>query len=174
MDKSNDEQDERQIAEDFRRQLQERALKGRSRPANAELMRWLDDRESDRRTSHCHTPSHPRYQPRIVADFQSSLENGNSNQSARRGGGCLLVEFPFVMHIAGDSCLDSETSPSAKLNASYEALARDVDPVLHGLLLQVRTPCATLRLASDDNMNDKVSNQIDQLDRIAYPLIRRK
>jgi len=43
MNKSNDEQDERQIAEDFRRQLQECALKGRSRPANAELMRWLDE-----------------------------------------------------------------------------------------------------------------------------------
>jgi len=78
------------------------------------------------------------------------------------------------MDIAWDSWVDSETSPSAKLNASYEALARDVDRVLHGLLLQVRALCATLRLASDDNMNDRVSNQIDQLHRIAYPLIRRK
>jgi hypothetical protein len=43
MDENTPEQDERQIAEDFRRQLQERALGGRTRPPNAELMRWLDE-----------------------------------------------------------------------------------------------------------------------------------
>ena len=36
------EQEERRIAEDFRRQLQERALGGRALPALAELLRWLD------------------------------------------------------------------------------------------------------------------------------------
>jgi hypothetical protein len=43
MDENTPEQDERQIAEDFRRQLQERALGGRTRPPNAELIRWLDE-----------------------------------------------------------------------------------------------------------------------------------
>ena len=43
MDENTFEQDERRIAEDFRRQLQERALGGRTRPPNAELMRWLDE-----------------------------------------------------------------------------------------------------------------------------------
>lgn len=42
MDQSTHKQDERQVAEDFRRQLQERALGGRTRPATTELMRWLD------------------------------------------------------------------------------------------------------------------------------------
>jgi len=42
MDRSEHEENEREVAEDFRRQIQERALGGRVRPATAELMRWFD------------------------------------------------------------------------------------------------------------------------------------
>ena len=35
-------QDERRIAEDFRRQLQERSLRGYVHPSTAERLRWLD------------------------------------------------------------------------------------------------------------------------------------
>ena len=84
------------------------------------------------------------------------------------------AQFPFVLHVACDSCLDSETSPSAKLNASYETLARAVDPSFLELILQVRTLSGTLRLAIDDKENERVRSQIDQLHRTAYPLIRRK
>src|SRR5206468_4999169 len=42
MEESTHEQEERRVAEDFRRQLQERALGGRTRPDTPELLRWLD------------------------------------------------------------------------------------------------------------------------------------
>lgn len=42
MEESTHAQEERRVAEDFRRQLQERALGGRSLPGTAELLRWLD------------------------------------------------------------------------------------------------------------------------------------
>jgi len=35
-------QDDRRIAEDFRRQLQERSLQGRVHPSTAERLLWLD------------------------------------------------------------------------------------------------------------------------------------
>jgi hypothetical protein len=38
--------------------------------------------------------------------------------------------FPFVIHVACDSCLASQTSPTAQLNSAYEKLARDLDPQL--------------------------------------------
>jgi hypothetical protein len=84
------------------------------------------------------------------------------------------AQFPFVMHIACDACLGSETSPSTRINVSYEALAQHIDPAFHALMLQVRTLCANLRLASDDKTNDEIRGQIEQLHRTAYPSIRRK
>jgi hypothetical protein len=47
------------------------------------------------------------------------------------------AQFPFVMHVACDSCLGSDDSPSAGLNASYQALARYLDPALEQLILRV-------------------------------------
>jgi hypothetical protein len=84
------------------------------------------------------------------------------------------TQFPFVMHIACDSCLDSETSLSAKLNASYGQLAQGIDTAFHQLILQIQSLSATLRMVADDETNSRVLNQIDQLHRIAYPSIRRK
>jgi hypothetical protein len=42
MQENTHEPDERRVAEDFRRQLQERSLAGRAHPPTAELLRWLD------------------------------------------------------------------------------------------------------------------------------------
>lgn len=42
MEERTREHEERHVAEDFRRQLQERSLGGRALPARAEMLRWLD------------------------------------------------------------------------------------------------------------------------------------
>jgi hypothetical protein len=84
------------------------------------------------------------------------------------------TQFPFVMHVACSPCLDGLTPLSADLNASHEGLAQTLDPALHELILEVRKLCANLRMTDDGKVNSRVKNQIDQLHRTAYPLIRRK
>jgi hypothetical protein len=39
--------------------------------------------------------------------------------------------YPFVFHVACNSCLSSDDSPSAKLNREYGALARQYDQAFH-------------------------------------------
>jgi hypothetical protein len=45
--------------------------------------------------------------------------------------------YPFVFHVACNSCLSSGDSPSAKLNREYDALAQQYDRVFHGLFLEM-------------------------------------
>lgn len=46
-------------------------------------------------------------------------------------------QFPFVQHIACDSCLASDHSPSAQLNRVYEELAREIAPALHRVIREM-------------------------------------
>jgi hypothetical protein len=46
-----------------------------------------------------------------------------------------IQRFPFIFHIACNECLASDTSASAALNQSYEALAYNTDPALHKRIL---------------------------------------
>lgn len=41
-----------------------------------------------------------------------------------------IQRFPFVLHVACNKCLASDTSASAALNQAYEALASETDPAL--------------------------------------------
>jgi hypothetical protein len=45
-----------------------------------------------------------------------------------------LARFPFALHTACDTCLDSASSPTALLNSSYEDIARQVSEELHFLV----------------------------------------
>lgn len=99
-----------------------------------------------------------------IDDDIAGLENISRTES----------QFPFVMHIACDSCLGSDTSPSAMINGSFQALARMIDRAFHDLMLRVRTLCVDLRPADNEKVNEVILGQIDQLHRAAYPLIRRK
>ena len=45
--------------------------------------------------------------------------------------------FPFVLHIACDSCLSSDDSPTAQLNRSYGELVRQYDRRFHQLFLEL-------------------------------------
>jgi hypothetical protein len=83
------------------------------------------------------------------------------------------AQFPFVMHIACDSCLGSTTSPSAILNVSYEELALKVDLAFHDLTLQVRALSSRLRVSADDHTtNEQILAEMDRLHRVAYPSVQ--
>jgi hypothetical protein len=45
--------------------------------------------------------------------------------------------FPFVQHIACDSCLTSEGSPSGQLNRAYEELALGISPIFHRVVREL-------------------------------------
>jgi len=45
--------------------------------------------------------------------------------------------FPFVQHVACESCLMSADTPTAVLNSKYRDLVAEVDPVLHGYLMRL-------------------------------------
>jgi hypothetical protein len=45
--------------------------------------------------------------------------------------------FPFVQHIACDSCLGPGDTPTARLNSSYRDLVAETDPPLHEYLLRM-------------------------------------
>lgn len=45
--------------------------------------------------------------------------------------------FPFIFHVACESCLVSDSSPSAEQNRIYERLAQQLDPEFHKAILKI-------------------------------------
>jgi len=74
--------------------------------------------------------------------------------------------FPFVIHVACDSCLSSDMCQSAQINASYEKLALELDPQLHKSIRQIRELCVGFREASDAD-RDRIFNEMQQIQRAA-------
>jgi len=48
-----------------------------------------------------------------------------------------IALFPFVQHVACESCLTAEETPTAVVNSEYRDLAADVDPTLHNYLVRL-------------------------------------
>jgi hypothetical protein len=59
--------------------------------------------------------------------------------SIARGGNVELTnkQYPFVFHVACNSCLSSSDSPSATLNSHYQQLATDIDPKLRDAIFKL-------------------------------------
>ncbi len=70
------------------------------------------------------------------------------------------AQFPFVIHIACDSCLSCPTSPSGQLNEALKQLALDLDPQLHTAISEMQAASANLRSASDTE-KDKIFEEMD-------------
>jgi hypothetical protein len=47
-------------------------------------------------------------------------------------------KLPFVLHVACNSCLDDDHSPSAMLNSQYGDLVREIDAGLYSLMLRIQ------------------------------------
>ena len=62
--------------------------------------------------------------------------------------------YPFVMHIACDSCLGTGDSPSSLLNQQYQSLVRDVDALLHDVLLQLGEKAWRIHTATSQDEKD--------------------
>jgi len=80
------------------------------------------------------------------------------------------AQFPFVLHVACDSCLNNTPSASALLNAEYGQLASELNLQLHAGILEVRGLCAQLHDASESERKDL----LDAIDAAHRSVVRAK
>lgn len=66
------------------------------------------------------------------------------------------IKFPFALHVACRACLDSDSSPSARLNKEYEEFAKQLDVKFHESVLEVS---AIIKKHSQD---DEMFPQMEQ------------
>jgi len=70
---------------------------------------------------------------RAIAEERKVLVNYDPVNETPR----TRAQFPFVQHVACESCLTAEDTPTAVLNSEYEQLVAGIDPILHDYLAGV-------------------------------------
>lgn len=68
--------------------------------------------------------------------------------------------FPFVIHIACEACLQSDSSPTAALNSTYSSLIFHIDPAMHRTVLEMSSLLNKMTGANTDRLVMEKANEL--------------